>query len=434
MIGVSSPIRPEFGHFEAHLELCLTLELPLVVVITKMDAASRTSLRSTLDSITTYLKKRQRQPVVLQRLSQGFSESGSPQILTLHDMTEAKRVLTSGSSSPRTLVPIILTSAVTGRGIGTLHALLRQLPILRSDDTGSPPRTGATSSLGRTVFNIDEVFGASNADAITLHDGRRTLEGYIICGHLSEGPLLVGDELALGPFSATSITKASRQDGHSETLYPRTSVDTYQNGARISSRTEASEDPDGAHHTPVWCMVRVVSIRDLRQPVQRLEADHCGTAGVVLTDPSLHTVISKIRKGMVMTSIVQHASRHEPPAYRRFRACFTAQRASGLAVGGLVTVYTSSIRALATVISIESSDKIQRSDHLVPLENATFGDRKPLCLQDGLIADYVHAHFHFVNGREFFRENDRVLIMPDKVNVDVIGLGGIMGRIINPMQ
>ena len=433
-VNVRGSVQVVSEHFKAHLELCLTLGLPLIVVITKMDATSVANLRSMLNSILTTLKAAQRQPFVLPSLSQGFSEPGSPQVLTLHDIAEASRVLASGSPSPRTLVPIILTSAVTGRGIGTLHALLRQLPILRSDDTGSLPINGHTPSVGQTVFNIDEVFGASNADAITLHDGRQTLEGYIICGHLSEGPLLVGDELVLGPFSVDTVAKASRREAGSDSSCAGPVVGPHKNRGLISPPVETSRDPNDADHTPFWCAVRIVSLRDLRQPVQRLEADHCGTAGVVLANPSLHVEISKIRKGMVMTSVRQFLTRHEPPAYRGFVASFAAQHVSRLTIGVSVTVYISSIRALAIVTSIGPLATTQRSEYLSFSNDGISNTREPSNLHTTPSPGSVHVGFTFVNSYEFFRRNDQVLIMPDKVESGVTGLGGIIGRISETLQ
>ena len=396
------------SQFESHLELCLTLELPLVVVITKLDVTGVTLLRSTLNRILTILKAAHRRPFVLPSQPEVTPESGSPHCPTLHDMAEAKRVLASGSPNYSTLVPIILTSAVTGRGIGTLHALLRQLPILRSDDIGLLPDGGALGAVRQTVFNIDEVFGASSADAITLHDGRQTLDGFVLGGYLADGLLTVGDELVLGPFLAKIGHLATSNATSVPTKYVVTegsdSAPSTPRGIGVPS------DPSSASATPFWCTVRVVSIRDRRLPVQRLETDHYGTAGVVFTDDcahidvSTHVDVSKIRKGMVMT----HPLQSPPSAYHGFTAAFAAQHSTRFSLGVSVAVYINSIRASATVTSI-SVDSTEASNSM-------------------------QAVFYFTSSYEFFRCNDRVLILPDKVDNGAIGLGGVMGTIMEGLQ
>ena len=50
---------------KAHLELCLKLDRPLAVVITKLDLASKTSLRQTLSKILSIIKATGRTPSIV---------------------------------------------------------------------------------------------------------------------------------------------------------------------------------------------------------------------------------------------------------------------------------------------------------------------------------------------------------------------------------
>lgn len=435
-VDVVSPVHPELGDFKTHLELCLTLDVPLLVVITKMDATSVVNLRSTLTSILTTLKTFHRQPCVLPSSSQGFSEPGSPQILMPHDIAEAQQVLTSESFSPRTHVPIVMTSAVTGRGMGTLHAILRHLPILGSADTGSPPPNGPSRASSPTVFNIDEVFGASNTDTITLHDGRRTLEGYILCGHLSAGSLLVGDELWLGPFVTNPNTKAASHEETSGRLRNSSRIGELAvepSAAGESASTRVQETTRESSDAPSWFTVRVVSLRYLRQPVRTLDTDHCGTAGVVLANSSLQIEVSKIRKGMVMSSTQRGPSRHAPPAYRGFVARFAEQDVSSFTEGIPVTVYTSSIRALATVTPRDLPGSISKAKDCSASNNHPSSTNGSSVFDAVSHTTVVHIGFTFVNSYEFFRRNDTVLIMLDKVDGGIASLGGVKGIITEPL-
>ncbi len=405
----SSPRLP----VQAHLELCLTLDIPIIVVITKMDTASTMSLRKTLNCILTMLKTARRQPIVLASSAQATSESGPSHCLTLHDIEESRRVLTPGSPRQTAIVPIVLTSALTGRGIGTLHALLREIPIIRSNDTGSLPPRAPTSISSQTVFNIDEVFGASSSDTITLHDGRHALEGFILSGYTSNGILTVGDELLLGPLSPRTITPAT--NGTRGPINP-ISVPISEgelnppglDGERALSHNELSPvQPHIALHDALWCTVRVISLRDLRQPHRRVTADRFVTAGVVLADASSQIDVSKLRKGMVMISKPPRDNlENKSLACRGFTARLAQEDMRKIPPGISVTVYVSTLRAPAIII-----------------------DDGPTST-DGTDVGFRLITFTFVNYLEFVKLGDKALIVPDTAEKGSVGLEGIVGHIV----
>jgi GTPase SAR1 family protein len=62
VLGVASV---EVDLSQAHLELCLKLNLPLVVVITKYDLATKSGLRNCLSQVLSFLKKAGKKPVIV---------------------------------------------------------------------------------------------------------------------------------------------------------------------------------------------------------------------------------------------------------------------------------------------------------------------------------------------------------------------------------
>jgi GTPase len=59
---------------QAHLRLCLNLELPLVVVITKYDLATKQGLRHTLSRLLSAIKDAGRTPRIVSAPSEATSE------------------------------------------------------------------------------------------------------------------------------------------------------------------------------------------------------------------------------------------------------------------------------------------------------------------------------------------------------------------------
>lgn len=302
-------------HDHAHLELCNKLGLRMLVVITKMDLASKTGLKKVFGSVLTYLKEHGKKPAIL------------PSMEKLPDVIRAVE------ADPQHVVPIVFTSSVKGDGIDLLHELIARLPL------PEPPRAPVggkvveplpgTSLVGvtegaekvaavgngdgmkvkieteheeelvSTLFHIEEIYGmqpACNEDT----DG-----GAVVGGHVRYGKISIGDEFVIGPFPPID-SLYSRSGTPTPTATPTPNSHLSTSGGRMSR--QLSKSPDSADErsgTPQrlkvavkdeedytdeersaseeweWRTVKVVSVRRLRLPVNTLHAGEAGTLGVV---------------------------------------------------------------------------------------------------------------------------------------------------------
>jgi GTPase len=105
---------------KAHLDLCLKLNLPLVVVITKLDLASKAGLRNCLAQILSTLKAAGRRPVILPNVQ----TDGNLTEVSQMALASCKKAILTLNQNPLEVVPIVLTSAVNGTGVPTLHGML----------------------------------------------------------------------------------------------------------------------------------------------------------------------------------------------------------------------------------------------------------------------------------------------------------------------
>lgn len=119
------------------------------------------------------------------------------------------------------MVPIVLTSAVTGKGFGKLHALLRLLPIPRIPAAPGipPPNDGFSPGM---LFHIDEIFAASDTHRVPRHGSVETSFDSILSGCLRYGSLAIGQEVIIGPFSSSYIDEdLPVHEVHRANSYPR---------------------------------------------------------------------------------------------------------------------------------------------------------------------------------------------------------------------
>ncbi len=450
----------------AHLDLCLKLELPLVVVITKLDLASKAGLRQTLARILSALKSAGRRPIMLSTSPIAKIQEEGLHFIPENDDAEINRLLTVVSDDKfRHSVPIVLTSVVNGLGISKLHALLRKLPLPTPSD--ALPRRGYTDAL----FPIDEVFAMPSSQVMpSQEDPENVIErGSIVSGYLRYGEIAIGDEILLGPFPIERRNEESPDLAiHRASSFPILVVEA----ANISRSQQERQRPSSGAFTDSllrnstmqtidpqaeWRIVRIVSIRNLRLPVRKLLEGQVGTIGVVpvktnhTTATSLATSLTtpnkKIRKGMVLAS---YSGRNILPSfahYSGFTASFEDNNLSSLSVGSLVIVYIASIRASARVTSLRSVRETTAED----LSNTNMGDEVFNFDESGSdenvggvdLADTPsptsplksEVGFHFVVYREWIEVGAQVLVMPaggpgwcgDK---GVGGLEGIVGRIV----
>lgn len=392
---------------DAQLGLCLRLGLPLVVVLTKLDVATRTGLKNSLTRVLDALKAAGRRPAMVPTALKPQFDG----IVESELIDKACDLVVPLLNDPIETVPVILTSAVEGTGINNLHALLHELPI----------PTPAQVSGSMTLFHVEDVYSKPVE-----------ISGIIVSGHLQAGRIKVGDEMVLGPFSLHD----GPEDSDSEDL------------RHLSIQTSHSRSFPGALHTrrdtaprqhslpgQEWKRWVVTSIRNLRLPSYALLAGQVGTIGIAPCDsPLSEAVIGRIRKGMVLT--------HVPPSTTKtFVAEFDRQDLEAMAVGNHVVVYISSIRAPAKIVSARvpdnSLDETDR-DAQFTFDDDIKDDQRQLAPVAGAVTTrHLHVTFAFESGREFLMLNDKILVMPGgspsisqtgrKV---VAGLDGFVGKIV----
>lgn len=456
--GETAPSRKIIGHpsagidlSEAHLLLCLKLNLPLVVVITKFDLASRCGLRQTLTKILSILKSSARQPAVLPTDDQ----EPSLQALTKEDEDFVLQTITSVTKRDvGLLVPIVFTSAVTGKGISKLHTLLRHLPIPRVVDNNHGFSFQIKMSSPTVLFHIDEVFTMGDSQSQFNSTGCNSAQGVILSGHLRYGTLVVGDELLVGPFTSDAAVTDEERRG----IYPALSFPGQVDGnlqklpdRRSEHRPSSGEFAVAAHDVerssspvPGWHRLHITSLRNLRLPVRKLLAGQVGTVGITfgnLEATADFTSISnsRIRKGMVLINMADGFHNHSLPLYRGFNAVFDERRARSMIPGTLVIIYIASIRAAAKILAVQPYAKMTSHDNPFDVDSDTNGCGE----SNSSLEREQEMTFQFMASREWIELGTQVLIMPagglsiDRAGgADNVGAGleGLVGRISQTLE
>ncbi|KAG8625527.1 hypothetical protein KVT40_007278 [Elsinoe batatas] len=431
-LDISAPSDTDLS--TAYMDLCLRLGLPIAVVITKLDASSKNSLRSTLANLLTLLKEAGRRPVILPAAS-GASFEHDTQILGAVTVDRATQFIDDPAFDPSISVPIVMTSAVQGTGIETLHALLSTLPV-------TMPRPASYHS--DPLFHIEDIYTAPSSPSTT-----------IVAGLLRHAPIYVGTELAIGPFSLES------EDSDSDTTRRRPSSGNHSRsfpGAIRLSNPHTSDEQE-------WRRVRVTSIRNLRLPVKSLQPDQVGTVAFEFlpspsstalstsanspastpgaqamktaldASPRLSTTTSaRVRKGMILSPCPRQAA-------STIIARFSRDDLGSLAVGSQVVLYMASVRSTARVVSAAVADDFPTSSGVVgALASLRIGGELDHGLGNGnghrnsngngggvegnhsveegvrIAGQITHEEllvtFSFEGGREFVEGGAKVLVMP----------------------
>lgn len=419
-------VVPDLDLSAAQLDLCLRLHLPMVIVMTKLDLASRSGLKSSLTRVLDSVKAAGKQAVILKNGS-GVLGGDELQSVRCQAIEAAYDAVLPLLNDPLASVPIVLTSAVQGTGIATLQALLHELPI--------PDSRTAEQSRSGYVFHIENIYSKPAAED----------EGFIVSGLLQHGQTSVGDVGVLGPFTSQELDDSEDSEDNAMRRRP--------------SHLPASRSFPGAlghvHRSmpyfqmpgQEWRRFRVKSIRNLRLPVHTLLADQVGTLAIVPiseTGKASATLdFGRIRKGMVLTDL-------QPQAIRSFAAEFAREDLENLAVGNHVVVYVNSVRASAKVVSARASEPTADEDH----QHAPHGDLEDLA--SGLDNAGVDGHsirvagtvtaqnlivtFSFDASKEYICDGDQVLIMPgggpglyggsERGEKGLAGLDGFVGSVV----
>lgn len=416
----------------AHLNLCLKLKLPLVVVITKLDLASRTGLKQTLNKVLSTLKAAGRRTCLLPTTTIS-DQDPSLQSLRADDEDVVKRTIASYQKDDISLlVPIILTSTVNGTGISKLHALLRHLPLF------NPKRQRKSQdpdyNLGPDIlFHVDEVFAMSESQPPLNPFVTKSLTGTVLSGHLRYGEVSIGDQLLLGPFTVdASVNDACKLEAHRARSYhgidKRSS--RYLKLSREEYQPSSEEDAMGALKdsssvASAWRRVRVESLRNLRLPVRKLLAGQVGTVGISwghgeeTADGSELAPQYRLRKGIIMTNSRVNSGNQSPSSYGSFCASFDENNTVSIMLGSIVIVYMASIRTTAKIMSISPSpdtttsndgafcfdDDVSDSDGGVAVLDASSSKQQEQQQQQ-------EVTFRFLASREWIELGSLVLVMP----------------------
>ncbi|KAF2121849.1 hypothetical protein BDV96DRAFT_562450 [Lophiotrema nucula] len=449
---ILGPAAADVDLSHAHLQLCIHLGLPLVVIITKLDIATKPGLRRTLAKILSTLKDAGRKPSIISDASLAVPEIEF-NVITNTDLEEAETLARILTTSPIETVPIILTSALKGTGIRKLHALLRSLPI--------PAVVEAPSPSLHALFHIEDIYSSREAHSRLTVAGSSRSPSAVIGGHLRYGALRLGDELVLGPYpvdsspddsdsgSGRGSTPPIRSSRRSSVPASRSFPGAHKAQATLQVSRSKSYVNDGGVE---WRRVRVTSIRNLRLPVRSLRAGQVGTIGVVpLGEPINTPALVRIRKGMVLAHGELNASRVIAVRFTDVNAGVV----KSLTVGSAVVVYVASVRASAKVISVAADPdaSIARSTTAEPEDDDdAFGfgsfddaDDKIEHLPKGFnstsaIARSTTVTFQFIGCKEFVEAGAKVLILPgggpglfggtERGEKGVAGLDGFVGYVL----
>ncbi|PYH92517.1 GTP-binding protein [Aspergillus ellipticus CBS 707.79] len=450
----------------SHLELCAKMDIPIVVVITKMDMASRSVLRSSLGKVLSALKASGKKPVPLS------GSAGDIQYVQSKDADEVRKVVSSTQNWVET-VPIVFTSAVDGSGIGKLHALLRYLPIPTRPALRDISLQGAPSaSLPENVFDVDEVFAIppSKVYSVSAEQQQKENHGIVLCGLVRYGAISAGDELLIGPLLSSEHAGNLQHRNRSE----RRSEQSSSYRSRPTSgdfSTSLQGSLPGKAPLPIqaqWQRVRAVSIRNLRLPVQKLTQDQVGTIGVEplpTTPDGEHPRLGKIRKGSILVKL-PIASPSIPTSllfHTGFVASFpSSEFASSLSppvlLGGNAIVYVANVRTTVklTCMALAEDELISRPPSPAEPEFFSFDGDAPASarerepgVQDVLrsAGNPVHGEikvtFALVTSVEWVEVGSRVLLMPGAstalastqgAGAVASGLEGFVGRICDVLS
>lgn len=379
---------------DAHLQICLTLQLPLLIAITKLDLASRSGLKQLLGKLLTTLKGAGRRPILLRDSAATEADQESPSIGP--DILAEVRATLPDSVFDGIAVPIICTSAVTGTGISKLHALLHELPFTRLTP-GSFTALPSSFAAPTRIFHVEDVFG----DRLSAAGETGTV---VVSGILRIGHIVIGDVLNVGPFNVSYTSDDGDASPGPQTPGSEQGTNSAPGAIRgTTSKLILASSPDRTE----WRQVRVVSLRNLRLSVRRLGVDQVGTLGLQLVDSHSDqwSPLTRIRKGMVLSEAELRAS-------LIIEAEFPGIGVRELSIGSLVVVYVASVRATAKVVLMSVGDEPDESNRPMdgPLQFELDND-DDLTASQVLQASTI-VHLRFVATREFVAPGSKILIMP----------------------
>lgn len=427
---------------KAHLDLCLKLELPLVIIITKSDLLDKVLLRRLLTPIWTAVKSVGRTPQLLQ------SKDKSPENLrevSKADNDAIRRLLVDmgADTSFQRIVPVVLTSSVSGDGIGLVHSLLQSLPLPSAPTAHDFVGMALNPEQPTSLFHVEDKFSLPASYASVSTENQSDL-GTVVSGYLRFGTLSVGNKLVVGPFPSEEddqrgLTPDDRPSPGNYSLSISHPSSSELN--RIALRNAVSASAIKGE----WHSATVVSIRNLRLPVQTLQGGQAGTIGLVFNLPKDKTSdgalerppssLPKLRKGMVLAIPSKHMLNEglQLQAASGLTAFFDDPNITSLAVGTGVTFYVASVRAQARILRVSSGKTYHGNETVVAEEEDVFAFNEQL-EGDALSPQTsqktgFEVRFELLYSREWIELGSRLVIL-EGASKDGSVLDGFIGRVV----
>jgi GTPase len=456
----------------SHLNLCMRLDLPFVVVITKMDLATKSCLRQTLAKVLSALKAKGKKPVMLSAATGPVSSAPDGQLgpqnqdseesnidlqhISAADEEDVLRAIALVKQDPDGIIPIVLVSAVTGAGIAKVHALLRSLPKERNNPLSLPSHGRLRESAAPLqVFHVDEVFAMPPSKVYSPSIREHADKGVVLCGRVGFGTISVGEKLALGPFDSINGDKQVQDRSGSRTRpstpqklavsAPTARTSTSEDFLRVAADTQVAKHTSGID--PVFIPVRIVSLRNLRLPVRSLLPGQVGTIGIELvTNGNASGTLTSVRRGMVLLDL---SFRHT--AYRSLTGSFRSSdfafnTSPPLILGGHAMIYVNAVRVAVKVTAVALSEN-EASESSSPTEMFSFESENDHCTENGFgnlgsngtQDQEIRITFRFVSTAEWMQVGDKILVVPNLSATGPItgpsgptsGLSGFVGRIVD---
>ncbi|KAL3436231.1 hypothetical protein BDV09DRAFT_165697 [Aspergillus tetrazonus] len=445
----------------SYLELCIKLGIPVVVVITKMDLASRGGLRNILAKVLSALKVSGKKPAMLPVQSHSVEEGVDLQHINSAEAGEVRKLIAATHDWTAT-VPIVLTSAVDGSGIDKLHALLRNLPIPSRPPvrTISMPKSLPAPQHPSNVFDVDEVFAIPPSKVYS--EQRQQNPGVVLCGLVRYGSISVGDELVIGPVTINTALENGNCPGAQRLGSDRHSSQhgSYKSrppsGEFSSSFLQSSYTGKPASTVQaLWQHVRVVSVRNLRLSVQKLTEDQVGTIGIepLCATPSEQPPrLGKIRKGAILASEPLSSGTCPLLPITGFVASFSSSEFSSslsppLLLGGNAIAYIANVRTTVklTCLALAGDEIISSPPSPTESEFFSFDADSPskpnvnkvVSSSDTTVHGTIDITFSFVASAEWVEVGSKVFLMPGasaalasaEGSSSPSGLEGFVGRV-----
>ncbi|KAI1468629.1 uncharacterized protein F4812DRAFT_423908 [Daldinia caldariorum] len=434
----------------AHLDLCLKLTIPLAILITKSELGQRALLKEKLNIVFTKIKAMSRTPKLL---TSAVRDEDSLTEVSENDLQKVKDEVIepiSKSTDPLSIVPIILTSAVKGIGIGLTHALLRSLPVPPLPTARDFVPLALNPEQPAALFHIDEVFEMSLSRAQSAASSTSSESAPVVTGYLRFGRLSIGDNVVLGPFpgddddAGALVPEDYPSPGYGLSIPHPSSAEF----ARLSSRhTLSASKIEGE-----WRQATIVNIRDLRLPVQTIEAGQAGSIQVVFSKPregssdtggaaleTLRISSTRLRKGQVLAVPSQHMidTGLSLQAASSLIASFKTPDVKLLTVNSLVNAYVGMVRAAVRVLGVkrqrsdfgarkvateDNDDVFNMNDHIELERTRSEADLEEYHTQ-------YHVSLELLNHREWIELGSQIVLV-EGGSKEKSGLEGYVGQVI----